>query len=294
MGCRECPRRCGAERDKTPGFCGVKGEFVLARAGLHQWEEPCVSGTRGSGAIFFAGCSLGCCFCQNYAISRGNAGKAVSAARLKEIFHELKAAGAHNINLVTASHYTAELAPLLADAPLPVVWNSSAYELTETLRLLEGKVSVYLPDFKFFSPEKAAKYANAPDYPAVAREAIKEMVRQVGPVEIKDGLIRRGVIVRHLLLPGAADDARAIIDWVADTFPPGTVLFSLMSQYTPYRPLPFEELNRRLEKKEYLPVRNHLRRRGLGGYEQELSSAKEEYTPAFDLTGVEKGSGEGQ
>ncbi len=285
--CEMCPCACGADRSVSTGFCGVKNEFMLARASLHFWEEPVISGENGSGTVFFSGCNMGCVFCQNREISLGRKGKAVSQERLEEIFHELKAQGANNINLVTPSHYTKQLLPLLSRAPLPVVWNSSAYEKVETLRLLENKVSIYLPDFKFALDSVADKYAHASDYPQIAKSAIMEMFRQTGKYVIKDGIMQSGVIVRHLILPENLENTYRVIDWVADNFEKGDILFSLMSQYTPYDCLPFDELNRRISKREYILARNYMLKKGIAeGFVQELSSAKEEYTPDFDLTGV--------
>lgn len=286
--CSQCPRACGCDRVRGVGFCGTKENFKIARAGLHAWEEPCVSGTRGSGTVFFTGCNLGCVFCQNEEISAEYKGREITPERLKAIFAELAAQGAHNINLVTPTHYTEQLLPLLDDVPLPVVWNSSAYESVETLKKLEGKVDIYLPDLKFGLPEPARKYAHAPDYPEIAKAAILEMFRQRGPCRFDtDGLIVSGVILRHLILPENAENTLAVIDWVAEHFPHGEALFSLMSQYTPYRTLPYPELNRRLTKAEYIRARNYMLKKGIReGFVQELSSAKEEYTPAFDFTGV--------
>ena len=252
-----------------------------------MWEEPCISGEKGSGAVFFSGCNLGCVFCQNRSISIGRQGRYVSKNRLREIFFELIEKGAENINLVTPTHYTAELAPLLYDIPVPVVWNSSAYENVDSLRQLENKVDIFLPDFKFAFSETAKKYASAPDYPEKAKAAIIEMFRQRGKYVIKNGKMQSGVIIRHLILPENLENTYAVIDWVADNFKKGDVLFSLMSQYTPYVQAPFPELNRRITKKEYILARNYMLKGGIDeGFVQELSSAKEEYTPAFDLTGV--------
>ena len=285
--CFECPRACGADRTLKMGRCGVKKEFMLARADLHMWEEPCISGEKGSGTVFFSGCNLGCVFCQNGNISNGRQGKYVSENRLRKIFSELINKGAENINLVTPTHYTAELAPILGDISVPVVWNSSAYENIASLRLLENRVDIYLSDFKFAFSETAKKYASAPDYPEKAKAAIVEMFRQRGKYVIKNGKMQSGVIIRHLILPENLQNTYSVIDWVADNFKKGDVLFSLMSQYTPYVQVPFPELNRRITKKEYILARNYMLKRGINeGFVQELSSAKEEYTPAFDLTGV--------
>ena len=285
--CFECPRACGADRVIKTGRCGVKKKFMLARADLHMWEEPVISHKNGSGAVFFSGCNMGCVFCQNRNISIGRQGKYISENRLREIFFELIEKGAENINLVTPTHYTAELAPLLYDIPVPVVWNSSAYENVDSLRLLENKVDIFLPDFKFAFSETAKKYASVPDYPEKAKSAILEMFRQKGKYRIKDGKMQSGVIIRHLILPENLENTYAVIDWIADNFKKGDVLFSLMSQYTPYVKTPFSELNRRITKKEYILARNYMLKRGIDeGFVQELSSAREEYTPAFDLTGV--------
>lgn len=230
---------------------------------------------------------MGCAFCQNHDISQKGKGKPVTPARLKEIFTELKEQGAHNINLVTPTHYTKQLLPLLDAIDLPVVWNSSAYESVETLQKLAGKVDIFLPDYKFADPILAAQLANAPHYPEIAKAAILEMFRQVGPYRMENGLLRSGLLIRHLVLPGKEANTRAVIDWVADTFSPGQVLFSLMSQYTPYRQLDDPDLNRRLDKREWIRARNYMKKKGITeGYVQDLSSAKEEYTPPFDFTGL--------
>lgn len=287
MNCNICPRKCNIDRNVNTGFCGVNENFKIARASLHFWEEPCVSYKNGSGTIFFSGCNMGCVFCQNEDISHKTKGQYVTKERLIEIFYELKNQGAHNINLVTPSHYTKQLAEILDKSPLPVVWNSSAYESHESLELLKGKVDVFLPDFKYGDDSVALKYSKAKNYSEIAKVAIQAMYAQVGRYEIVDGVIKKGVIIRHLILPDNLENTYKVIDWVSSTFKKGEVLFSLMSQYTPYRELPFPELNRRLTKKEYILARNYMLKKGLtDGFVQELSSAKEEYTPAFDLTGV--------
>ena len=229
---------------------------------------------------------MGCIFCQNYEISQRGKGKAVTPERLREIFEELAAQGAHNINLVTPTHYAEALLPVLENVPVPVVWNSSGYDSVQTLQKLAGKVDVYLPDLKFADGALAATVSRAPDYPQTARAAILEMVRQTGPYQMENGLLKKGVLIRHLVLPGQVDNSLAVIDWVADTFERGQVLFSLMSQYTPYRPLG-GDWDRRLDKREWIKVRNYMKKRGItDGYVQDLSSAKAEYTPAFDFTGL--------
>ena len=289
MICTLCPRRCGAERtaEGGSGFCRMGTALRVARAGLHHWEEPPVSGRQGSGTVFFSGCTLRCVFCQNHDISAGGFGREISVGRLRQIFRELIDQGAHNINLVTPTHFTPWILEAL-DEPLgvPVVWNCGGYESVETLRMLEGKVDVYLPDLKYADRELAARLSAAPDYFEVATAAIKEMVRQVGPVALEDGLIKRGVIIRHLMLPGKLPNTKACIDWVARTFRPGEVLFSLMSQYTP-QPGAEGELARTVRRSEYRAAAQYMADCGItDGFLQEDSSARPEYTPAFDLSGV--------
>lgn len=290
MLCTQCPRRCGALRTDTvgEGFCQMPALPVIARAALHRWEEPCLSGTRGAGTVFFSGCALRCVFCQNAAISQKNFGAPVSVARLREIFHELIAQGAHNLDLVSPTHFSHVLLEAL-EAPLsvPVVWNSGGYDSVDTLRALEGKVDVYLPDLKYLSPDRAAKYSGAADYPETAQTAILEMFRQVGPPVFEDGLLRRGVLIRHLLLPGALKEAKRVMDWVAEAFPKGAVLFSLMSQYVPLgRAGGFPEINRPLRPSEARAAAEYMAALGLPGYVQEQSAADAGYVPPFDLTGV--------
>ncbi len=262
----------------------------LARAGLHFWEEPVISGKNGSGTVFFSGCPLKCVFCQNSEISLKNFGKTVTVDRLREIYLELIEKGAHNINLVNPTHWAeAILQSLNEPLAVPVVYNSGGYEKTGTLRRFEGRISVYLPDMKYTDPQLAGKYSGAPDYPRTAKSAIMEMYRQVGDYRINDdGLIEKGVIIRHLILPGALRNTKEVIDWVADTFSPGQVLFSLMSQYTPAGDLKnFPELKRRITRDEYDEAMEYLESSGIeDGFFQELSSAREEYIPPFDLEGV--------
>ncbi len=292
MLCNLCPRRCGAVRTETlgPGACRMPEVPVLARAALHFWEEPPISGTRGSGTIFFSGCSLGCVFCQNEAISRRDFGKPVTLERLSTICGELVAQGAHNINFVSSTHFSHVVRALLARGPLPVpaVWNSGGYDSVDTLRTLEGKIQIYLPDLKYLDPALSGRYSGAADYPQAATAAIREMFRQVGPCVLdKDGILKQGVIIRHLILPGRVDQAKAVMDWVAREFPPGAVYFSLMSQYTPWGDLSrFPELNRRLRSGEIRAAQAYMENLGLAGFVQERTSAAEEYTPPFDLTGV--------
>ena len=289
MICTLCPRRCGAERTETEGhgFCGMPAGLRVARAALHLWEEPPLSGTRGSGTVFFSGCTLRCCYCQNREISAGGFGRAVTTGRLREIFEELIAQGAHNINLVTPTHFLPWILPALEPKlPVPVVYNCGGYESVETLRLLEGKVDVYLPDLKYADAALAARLSAAPDYFPAATAAIREMFRQTGPYVMADGLLKRGVMIRHLVLPGQPDNTRRCIDWVAETFSPGQVLFSLMSQYTP-QPGAEGPLGRHVTAAEYRSAAAYMENCGIiDGFIQERTAAREEYTPPFDLTGV--------
>lgn len=290
--CNLCPRRCNAARlpERGDGFCRCGSTARIARAAIHRGEEPCISGTRGSGAVFFTGCNLRCVFCQNIDVSRGRVGQSVDAQRLGEIFQELRVQGVHNINLVTPSHHAALLSEVIpADFGIPFVWNSGGYDAVEALRLLEGKIQVYMPDLKYLNGDIAARYSAAPDYPAVAKAAILEMFRQVGPIELDaQGLLRRGVLIRHLVLPGCVDDTLDIIDWVSGTFARGEVLFSLMAQYTPVGDLTaFPEINRPLSPDEYRRATDYLYLAGLdSGYLQELGACGQDAIPAFDLTGV--------
>ena len=290
MICTLCPRRCGAERTDTRagGLCGMPAAPVVARAMLHQWEEPCLVGDHGAGCVFFSGCNLRCCFCQNGTISREGFGKPISVERLREIFRELIAQGAACLDLVTPTHFTPAILEALGDEewPVPVVWNCGGYESVETLRLLEGKVQVYLPDLKYALPGPAKRYSGAEDYFERASAAILEMYRQTGPCVLEDGRLKRGVVIRHLQLPGELENTRRCIDWVAETFRPGEVLFSLMSQYTP-QPGAKGPLARHVTGAEYRAAVAYMENCGItDGYTQERTSAREEYTPDFDLRGV--------
>lgn len=289
MICNLCPRRCNAERTENygGGFCQMPTTPHIARAALHHWEEPVISGTQGSGAVFFSGCALRCVFCQNHEISTDCFGEAVSVARLREIYAELIAQGAHNINLVTASHFAPWVAQSLCPAlPVPVVWNCGGYESAEILSMLAGKVQVYLPDLKYADNALAAKLSAAPDYFEIATAAIAEMHRQVGDCVMEDGLLKRGVVIRHLVLPGQLDNTRRVLDWVSQTFSSGQVLVSLMSQYTP-QPNAEGLLARRVRASEYRAAAQYMENCGIvDGFLQERTAAKEEYTPPFDLTGV--------
>ena len=291
--CSDCPRRCGAIRTDTKpgGVCRSPSLPVVARAAPHYGEEPCISGAKGSGAVFFTGCNLRCVFCQNHEISRGCGGKALSVPELRDLMLRLRDTGVHNINLVTGTHFTRAIAQALEglDLGIPVVWNSSGYESVETLRMLEGLVQVYMPDLKYWKAEPAGRYSAAPDYPAAAAAAIREMFRQRGAYVLDaDGLLLSGVLIRHLILPGQEDAAMDAIDFAAEEFPRGSVLFSLMSQYTPMPGLDrFPELQGRISPESNANLVSYMQRRGIeDGYWQEPDAATEEMIPAFDLTGV--------
>ncbi len=292
MLCTLCPRQCGALRDKTrrEGFCQMPSLPVCARAALHFWEEPCISGQTGAGTVFFSGCTLGCVFCQNRPISRENFGKTLTPDELYAVFGRLAGQGASCIELVTPTQFTHVLSRVLGrpvPGNLPVVWNSSGYERADSLKTLEGKVDVYLPDLKYLTPALAEKYSDAKDYPPAAKAAILEMFRQRGPVRLENGLLKSGVLIRHLILPGQVAEARRVMDWVADSFPPGAVLFSLMAQYTPVGGLDgFPELGRPLRPSELRAARAYMENLGLAGYVQGLESCGEGFIPQFDLTGL--------
>ena len=261
---------------------------VVARAALHQWEEPCISGTQGSGTVFFSGCTLRCVFCQNHSISHEHFGKAITTAQLRGIFEDLVAQGAHNINLVSPTPYALAIREAL-ETPLgvPVVWNTGGYERVETLRAMEGKVQIWLPDLKYADNALAEKYSGAADYFERTTEAILEMYRQVGPYVMEDGLLKSGVVIRHLMLPGALANTKAVMDWVWENFATGEVLFSLMIQYTPWGDLSdHPEIDRKLRKGEIRSATEYMQNLGLPGFCQDGTSAQEEYTPSFDLTGI--------
>ena len=293
MICNDCPRKCGAERTecRSGGVCASPALPRISRAAPHFGEEPCISGERGSGTVFFTGCNLKCVFCQNHDISRGGVGKTVSAERLRDIFHELQDKGVHNINLVTAAHFVPEVAKALsmANLKIPVAWNSSGYENVETLKRLEGLVQIYMPDLKYLDSNLAKRYSLAPDYPEVATAAIDEMYRQVGNFVLDDeDMLVSGVLIRHLILPDAEKNSRQVIDYVAEHFPGKKVLFSLMSQFTPMpNTEKFPELQKRITKEENDALCDYMASRGIEyGFWQEPDSATEEMIPAFDNTGV--------
>lgn len=292
--CLLCPRKCGINRSTgQTGVCGVSSEIKVARAALHYWEEPCISGKRGSGAVFFSGCSLHCVFCQNREISDGKEGKVISKERLSDIFMELAGKGANNINLVTPGQYIPDIVWAVNDAKsrgmkLPIIYNTSGYENVTELKLLEGIVDVYLPDFKYMDSTLSARYSRAKDYPSVAKQALSEMVRQQPDVVIDDatGLIQKGVIVRQLLLPGHVNDAKAVLKYLYDTYH-DHVYISMMSQFTPIALKNYPEINRTVTKREYERLVNYALEIGItNAFIQEGDVAKDSFIPAFDCEGV--------
>lgn len=292
--CLLCPRKCGINRRTgQTGVCGVSSEIKVARAALHYWEEPCISGKRGSGAVFFSGCSLHCVFCQNREISDGKEGKVISKERLSDIFMELAGKGANNINLVTPGQYIPDIVWAVNDAKsrgmkLPIIYNTSGYENMTELKLLEGIVDVYLPDFKYMDSTLSARYSRAKDYPSVAKQALSEMVRQQPDVVIDDatGLIQKGVIVRQLLLPGHVNDAKAVLKYLYDTYR-DHVYISMMSQFTPIALEDYPEINRTVTKREYERLVNYALEIGItNAFIQEGDVAKDSFIPAFDCEGV--------
>lgn len=292
--CLLCPAKCGINRSTgQTGVCGVSSEIKVARAALHYWEEPCISGKRGSGAVFFSGCSLHCVFCENREISDGKAGKVISKERLSDIFMELADKGANNINLVTPGQYIPDIVWAVNDAKsrgmkLPIIYNTSGYENVTELKLLEGIVDVYLPDFKYMDSTLSARYSRAKDYPSVAKQALSEMVRQQPDVVIDDatGLIQKGVIVRQLLLPGHVNDAKAVLKYLYDTYH-DHVYISMMSQFTPIALKDYPEINRTVTRREYERLVDYALKIGItNAFIQEGDVAKDSFIPAFDCEGV--------
>lgn len=288
--CTLCPRRCGVDRTRGQlGFCKMPGQIHAARAGVHYWEEPVISGSFGSGAVFFSGCTLKCAFCQNYDISQENFGKPLTSAELRAAFERLIDEGVQNINLVTPTHFLPDILPALEPKlPVPVVYNCGGYESVETLRQLEGKIDVYLPDFKYSDNALAKRLSSAPDYFETASAAILEMYRQVGKPVLEDDEMKCGVLVRHLVLPGCVDNSLGVLDWLAEHFRSGDILFSLMSQYVPMgRAAEMPPFDRRITELEYDSVLSYMMLLGIeDGYTQDFSSAERGYTPRFDLTGL--------
>lgn len=295
MNCRLCPRECNADRKNgQKGYCGEDNSLRVARAALHMWEEPCISGSTGSGTVFFSGCSLHCVFCQNIAISEGTVGKTITPKHLVGIFLELQEKGACNINLVTPGHFIPQIICALKQAKadglfLPIVYNTGSYEKVESLRLLDGLIDIYLPDLKYVSSRLSARYSNAPDYFAVASAAIAEMFRQVGkPVwDTKTGLLKRGIIVRHLLLPKRLADSKKVVNYLYHTYQ-DAVYLSIMNQYTPMRVFSdMPELNRRVFHKEYNALIDYCLSIGIqNAFVQEGETASESFIPPFDLKGI--------
>ena len=288
--CTLCPRRCGADRTNGQlGFCRQPDKIYAARAAAHYWEEPVISGSFGSGAVFFSGCTLKCLFCQNGVISQENRGKEISTAHLREIFLKLIDDGVQNINLVTPTHFLPSILPALTPKlPVPVVYNCGGYERVETLRELEGLVDIYLPDMKYSDPKLAGILSAAPDYVEIAKAAIAEMYRQVGSAMIEDEIMQRGMIVRHLMLPGELDNTLGVLDWFSEAFPKGDVLFSLMSQYVPMgKAKTMPPYNRRITEDEYDAALSYLELLGIeNGFTQDFSAATEEYIPDFSFEGL--------
>ena len=289
--CNMCPRGCNIDRNSRFGFCQVPKMPMIARAAPHFGEEPCITGTRGSGTVFFSGCNLRCVFCQNHTISRGQVGSVVTVERLADIFRELQDQGVHNINLVTGSHYAHQIAKALdmAKLTIPVAWNSSGYDRVETLKLLEGKVQIYMPDFKYSDPILAKRYSFAEDYPEIAAAAIKEMYRQTGPYQMdEDGILQKGVLVRHLIMPNRPTNTKGVIDTITSLLPQGGFLFSLMSQYTPMpNPEAYPELQQTVSPALADFCYRYMLKKGIeDGYYQDPASATDEMIPDFDLTGV--------
>lgn len=291
--CQICPRQCGVNRYQARGHCQAGAYVRVAKACLHHWEEPCISGERGSGTVFFSHCSLRCAFCQNYVISSQGKGQDITLERLVHIFLELQAQGAHNINLVTPTHYMPHLRWAIPRArelglTIPVVYNSSGYERVESLRALRGLVDVYLPDLKFFAASVSRKWCAAGDYFSYASQAVLEMFHQVGaPRFDRDGMLQRGLMIRHLLLPGGLEDSKCVVDWVVDNLP-SAVYLNIMAQYTPLgQANQYPEICRRVTTEEYEELVDYALMRGLGnGYLQDVDSAGAEYVPDFDLAGV--------
>ena len=289
MICALCPRACRVDRTAGQiGVCGMPDTLYVSRVAPHLWEEPPISGTRGSGTVFFSGCNLRCVFCQNRSISREGVGRPIREEELIDRILSLQEAGVHNVNLVTPTHYTAALARLLEKLKprlqIPVVWNSGGYESVEALRMVEGLVDVYLPDFKYLSAELSAAYSAAPDYAERATEAVREMYRQVGAYRERDGLAEAGVIVRHLVLPGCRADSMAVLRHVADILPAADIRVSVMRQYTPDFALdcPHKNLHRRVTEFEYRSVLDEAARLGLEGFSQGKDAATKAYTPDFE------------
>lgn len=300
--CNVCPRSCKVDRKQSihekgrAGYCRSGMLPIVSRAALHHWEEPCISGTRGAGTVFFAGCNLSCVYCQNYEISELMHGEEISVERLRQIYFELIAQGAHNIDLVTPTHFTHAIFQSLREPlPVPVVYNCGGYESIHTVAFLRKKIQCWLPDLKYSLREPAARYSDAPDYFEKATAAIEHMYRQTGTYEIgSDGILKKGVLIRHLILPGNLENTKGVLRYVAETFAPGQVLFSLMRQYVPWgRASEFPEINRRLTEEEYNEAKAYMEELGIvDGYTQAADSSDAVYIPAFNGAGVREPSKE--
>ncbi len=300
--CNVCPRSCKVDRKQSihekgrAGYCRSGMLPIVSRAALHHWEEPCISGTRGAGTVFFAGCNLSCVYCQNYEISELMHGEEISVERLRQIYFELIAQGAHNIDLVTPTHFTHAIFQSLREPlPVPVVYNCGGYESIHTVAFLRKKIQCWLPDLKYSLREPAARYSDAPDYFEKATAAIEQMYRQTGPYEIgSDGILKKGVLIRHLILPGNLENTKGVLRYVAETFAPGQVLFSLMRQYVPWgRASEFPEINRRLTEEEYNEAKAYMEELGIvDGYTQAADSSDAVYIPAFNGAWVREPSKE--
>ena len=291
--CKLCPRECGADRTKEKGFCCAGDKAVVARASLHKWEEPCISYKNGAGTVFFSGCNLHCCFCQNNKISNELFGKEISDEELGDIFLRLQDMGADNIDLVTRTHFVPNIINALdmvkSKLSVPVVYNCGGYESVKTIDILNGYIDIYLPDMKYFSSEISAKYSNAPDYFEKSSEAVLEMIKQTGELKFNDeGGLLKGTVIRHMVLPSHRHDSMEIIRWIAENTSPENVLVSIMNQYTPFEFISDEypELKRRVTKMEYNSVVNLAAELGINGFTQQKSSASQEYVPDFDLSGI--------
>ena len=292
--CRLCPRNCGADRDKAHGFCGVGWNIMIARAALHMWEEPIISGEEGAGTVFFSGCPMKCVFCQNREISLSGFGKEISPERLTDIFFELEAKGANNIDLVTPTHFTPQIAECIEKAKsrgisIPFVWNSDGYELPETLRMLEGLVDVYMPDFKFMSGSLSKRYAGIEDYSETAKKALGEMVRQQPETVLENGLLKKGVLVRHMMMPGGLIDSKRVIRYLYTEYK-DSIYMSIMNQYTPCGAFPdMPELENKVSKNDYDSLVDFAA--GLGitkAFVQEDETQEMSFIPPFDLEGVDR------
>jgi len=291
--CTICPRKCGADRTRISGICGCNDKIKLAKAYLHKWEEPCICGENGAGTVFFSGCNLKCCYCQNYRISNENFGKEISVERLSEIFLNLQEKGACCIDLVTPTPYALHIIKAIdmvkSKLEIPIVYNCGGYELPEVIKLLDGYIDIYLPDFKYFNNKYALRYSGTENYFEYASESIKEMISQTGKIIYDDkGIMKKGTIIRHLALPGLRHDSIRLMEWLAENLPVDSFLISLMSQYTPVPGIKekFPEIDRHITKMEYNSILKKISGLGLEGFSQDKSSAVPDYTPDFDLSGI--------